>query len=87
MVFVKMAMMIHHYKRFAPNGIKVWYVAAFPAPDQNLTYEIRKWCYEAYGLPGHRPDTIETRWTDDVKYGEVTFERESDLTLFLLRWE
>lgn len=85
MVLTKMAMKIHHYKRFANNTY--YFVAAFPAPDINLTYEIRKWCYEAYGLPNYKPDTVETRWEDDVKYGEITFERESDLTLFLLRWQ
>ncbi len=70
-------MFIHtHEDRIYPT----WTVAAFSRSTPNVN-EIREWCYNAYGHPGY-----EQGWIDMFTYGEVIFQREEDLQLFLLRW-
>ena len=49
--------------------------------------EIRRWCFETFGPPGPLPDTAEVRWVDDIKFGEIIFQREEDLMLFVLKWQ
>ena len=87
-------MIVRHYirhpnagddKRTRQGGSKI--IVAFPRPDLKKVKEIREWCYATYGEPGYRSNTDETRWIDDITYGEVVLSRETDLTMFLLRWE
>lgn len=76
-------MIIHRYQ----PAYKPYYVAAFPMQSVEKSNEIRRWCVETFGQPGLRVDTHEVRWKDEVRYGEVRFDRESDLIMFILRWE
>jgi len=66
---------------------KDYFVAAFPMQDVRIQREMRTWCYNTFGEPGYRVTTDEVRWLDEIAYGEVRFSRESDLAMFLLRWE
>lgn len=63
------------------------YMAAFANPKSTMSDEIRRWCYQTFGEPGHDVDTFYTRWEDNITNGEVIFSRESDLMMFLLRWQ
>lgn len=48
---------------------------------------VRKWCYETYGTPGLRPESMYTRWHDMIlNIGRIYFAREEDVSLFLLKW-
>jgi len=70
-------MFIHTYHEYWNQG---WIVAAFARiNDVNKFLEMRQWCYDTYGKPGDR-------WKDGIAYGEVLFNAEKDLTLFLLKW-
>lgn len=75
-------MYIKHYK----VPYKNYYVAAFHSPVSNAS-EIRKWCNDIFGKPNFKQETQEVRWRDNIHYGEVLLSRESDLIMFLLRWE
>ena len=48
--------------------------------------EIIDWCHATYGAPGFLLDGKQTRWADDIWYGEVYFRDKEDLVLFVLRW-
>jgi hypothetical protein len=50
-----------------------------------LIDNIKEWCYNTYGEPGI-PTNTTSRWYDSIKYGEILFRDERDVTLFLLRW-
>ena len=79
-------MFIHHYENTRhrqPNELK--YVAAFESYPKN-EIDIRRWCYQAYGAAGLDVNNFYVRWIDHIKYGEIEFALEEDLTLFLLRW-
>jgi hypothetical protein len=70
-------MIIHTYDEYWNEG---YAVAAFPQPHHvHKVIELRGWCIEAYGEPGHR-------WKDNIQFGEVLFQDKQDLALFLLRW-
>lgn len=75
-------MYIHHYK----VPYKNYLIAAFHSPAENAK-EIKEWCRTTLGPEGYRCDTEEVRWRDNIHYGEVLFGRESDLMMFLLRFE
>lgn len=75
-------MKIHTYK----PPYKDYYVAAFPSPTNN-TKEMIEWCHRTFGEPGFLPHTQDVRWRDGIMFGEAYFARESDLMMFLLRWE
>jgi hypothetical protein len=76
-------MLIHSYQ----PPYKDYFVAAFQSPLMPfIELEIGQWCYNSFGPSGYRKGTGEVRWRDDIHYGEVTFSREEDLTLFLLKW-
>ena len=75
-------MFIHTYCEYWNRG---YVVAAFSASEA-LKLEIKKWCWQTYGSPGHQHLTAETRWLDNVKDGEVLFNNQEDLTLFVLKW-
>jgi hypothetical protein len=80
-------MFIHHYpipERY--GGYPVSYMASFHKQAPAKTAEIRRWCFETFGPPGYLVNTAETRWTDDVKHGEIVFQREADFMLFVLKW-
>ena len=79
-------MQIHHYP--IPDHVegRQRYMAAFRRQDPKKIKEIRQWCYNTYGDPGHQVNTAEIRWIDDVGAGEVVFRREEDLLLFVLKW-
>ena len=79
-------MQIHHYTLPGYDGHGNSYIAAFRTQPPNKVTEIRKWCYNTYGEPGYRVDSAEIRWQDGVSRGEVLFNREGDLMMFLLRW-
>lgn len=79
-------MHIHHYPIPRTGCDRIRYMAAFNKQLPHRTTEIRRWCFESFGPPGYLSHIDETRWQDDVKYGEIVFQREEDLTLFLLRW-
>lgn len=66
---------------------EVWYVAAFKQITKvDAVVEMKKWCWKAFGKPGHNDLTYETRWKDGVAYGEIYFSRKQDLEWFVLRW-
>lgn len=81
-------MFIHTYtqKNFDVQEpeIKKWYIAAFTLPKNH--YEIYDWCYHTFGPSGFNHNTRQTRWGDEIRYGEVYFSRREDLEWFLLRW-
>lgn len=80
-------MKIHHYKMHTDYYYQLpQFTAAFPRPNENQSQEIRRWCYNTYGVPGIRVDTDEMRWRDGILYGEIVFQREEDLSMFLLKW-
>ena len=74
-------MHIHVYKPSFRNYL----VAAFHSPVSNET-EIRQWCHDTFGKDGYDFNTQEVRWRDNIHFGEVSFGRESDLAMFLLKW-
>lgn len=76
-------MFLHRYK----PAYKNYTVVAFPVQEIDVQTEIRTWCYQTFGVPGYKTDTEEVRWVDYITYGEVRIDRESDLVMFLLRWE
>ena len=76
-------MFIHRYK----PPYKNYYVAAFPMQPTEKQDEMRIWCYQTFGNPGYKAHTPDIRWVDDIGSGEIRFNRESDLAMFLLRWE
>lgn len=80
-------MFIHTYdlKRDEDGtGEGPWHVAAFTLP-KNYN-EIIEWCYQVFGTPGFNHLTYQTRWKDEIFYGEVYFNRKEDLEWFVLRW-
>jgi hypothetical protein len=84
-------MFIHHYPLPRAGCERIRYMATFHKPrHQSLgptEQELQRWCYETYGPPGFRVNTHDMRWKDAIKYGEIEFEREADLMLFLLKWQ
>lgn len=70
-------MFIHNYK----EGKGYW-VAAFGTGKMSVNQlaDIAKWCYNTFGDPG----TL--RYIEDAQWGEVRFQNEADLALFLLKW-
>ena len=81
---VEKFMVIQQYKE--ATG---YYVAAFDTWGRNLrsglSTRVREWCVKTYG-PVNRNDST-PRWCDDTTWGEVRFRDESDLCMFLLKWE
>ena len=64
------------------------YVAAFKQLTKvDAVVEMKKWCWETFGEPGHNHLTFQTRWKDSIEYGEVFFNRKEDLEWFVLRWQ
>jgi hypothetical protein len=89
MVHIEVAIMfIRHYVMDSQDDMKR-YAAVFPASEIPVTktLEILRWCHKTFGKPGYCPLTVEARWEEHARYGEVIFYRESDLIMFLLRWE
>ena len=89
MVHIEVAIMfIRHYVMDSQDDVKR-YMAVFPASEIPVTkrLEILRWCHKTFGKPEYGPLTVETRWEEHTRYGEVIFYRESDLIMFLLRWE
>lgn len=63
-----------------------WVVAfEHTIPKMDSVDQIREWCYNAYGIPA-RPNNRDSRWEDDIWWGEIRFKHEEDLMLFVLRW-
>jgi len=81
-------MLIHHYIMDSQDDTKR-YMAVFPSIEIPFakTREILRWCHQTFGEPGYRSLTAETCWEEGARYGEIIFHRESDLIMFLLRWE
>ena len=79
-------MQIHHYPIPRQGCGRIRYMASFNKQLPHKTAEIRRWCFETFGPPGMLVNTVEIRWLDDVKYGEIVFQHEADLMMFLLRW-
>lgn len=79
-------MVIHHYPMPRQGCHRKRYMAAFNTQLPAKTLEIRRWCHETFGPSGHRIDTDEIIWVDDVKHGEIVFDREENLMLFVLKW-
>lgn len=80
-------MKIYHYHEANEQG---YYVAAFNSWGSALRGQyldernaMRAWCKECFGPVR---DVYDSRWKDDIMWGEVRFKSERDLTLFLLRW-
>jgi hypothetical protein len=72
-------MFIHHYPIPRTGCDRIRYMASFSQVDPKKVKAIRQWCFEAFGQAGGR-------WQDDVYHGEIVFQREDDLMLFVLRW-
>lgn len=66
------------------SGEGPWHIAAFTLPKHYNS--IIEWCYTTFGQPGFNHLTHQTRWKDEIFYGEVYFSRKEDLTWFMLRW-
>ena len=75
-------MKFHVYQEFWNDQ---YHVAAFNAwgsalrSEQQLRLDMRAWCQQTFGKD-------DTRWKDDITFGEVRFKDEMDLALFLLKW-
>lgn len=66
---------------------EVWYVAAFNQPHKvDEVLAMTKWCHQTFGESGHNHLTCQTRWKDEIVYGEVYFKNKDDLLMFVLRW-
>jgi hypothetical protein len=49
--------------------------------------EAAKWCYETFGSPGYRPETMTTVWEYSLDSGYIFwFKEEKHLMMFILRW-
>lgn len=69
------------------NDQELIHVITFEHADIANLNAVRKWCYETYGSPGLRPESMYTRWRDfSLQIGRVYFAREEDVSLFLLKW-
>ena len=79
-------MQIHQYFEHVDYLPRGYYVAAFRSPSYEDAYKIRLWCFESFGAAGYKVDDHEIRWQDGITYGELRFQRDEDLTAFLLRW-
>ncbi len=82
-------MFIHVYPFIHPaDPYTQRFMAAFAASKQHPSdqHKIRQWCYETFGGAGYCADTNEIRWHDSIHFGEIEFNREEDLSLFLLKW-
>ena len=79
-------MNIHHYPLPMLGCSRISYMAAFDMPHHAKTNEIRRWCVKMFGQAGYSAETAESRWTDRIKFGEIVFQYQEDLALFLLRW-
>ena len=79
---------IHTYKEIdSPYWVAAFSTTPMPA---DLTKEMSAWCYNTYG-PGLGDCRIDNspfihRWVNDIRWGEVRFSDERDLTWFILRW-
>ena len=76
-------MNIHQYQSVDIRGIRR-FVAAFPTlPTRAAEEQVRTWCEEMFGK-----STIWLHgvWEDRIRYGEVTFAKESNLALFVMKW-
>lgn len=62
------------------------YVAIFRTITLEESFAIKNWCIQTYGQSGLRAD-YKVRWYDHTLSGQVEFHDESDLTMFLLRWQ
>lgn len=56
------------------------WAVAFETPKFSQLKSMQDWCVETYG-------TDPTRWCDNIRWGEVRFRNEADVTLFVLKWE
>ena len=79
-------MHIYHYPIPREGCHRKRYMAAFKKQDPKKILEIRKWCYQTFGTPGIRVDTDTIVWQDDVQNGEIVFDREENLMLFVLKF-
>lgn len=78
-------MYLHIYQ---PNVTPPWsswaprsgWIVAFENPRFHLLRELQDWCRATYGEPS------DTRWHDQLRWGEVWFRDEADAMLFQLRW-
>jgi hypothetical protein len=49
--------------------------------------EAAKWCYETFGSPGYRPETMTTVWEYSLDSDYIFwFKEEKHLMMFILRW-
>ena len=74
---------IDQYQSVDAQGLRRFHVA-FPRPTKEAEEELRTWCEETFGK-----STIWLHgvWEDRIRYGEVTFAKESNLALFVMRWK
>lgn len=56
------------------------WTVAFETPKFSELKSIQNWCVETYG-------TDQARWFDHIRWGEVYFRDEADVTLFVMKWE
>lgn len=79
-------MLVHHYFEHVDYLEKGFHVAAFPEQHPSVDMEIKRWCWQMFGQEGYMVNSNEIRWKDSIEYGEIRFQREEDLSLFLLKW-
>ncbi len=77
-------MKLTYFKDIDEGGFN-YYLVEFPTPNSELRKEIQNWCYQSYGEPGRRR-IDKQRWIDFIRLGVIYLSRESDLSLFVLRW-
>jgi hypothetical protein len=56
------------------------WIVAFETPKFHLLQEMQNWCCDTYGPENN------TRWRDEIRWGEVWFRNESDVVMFSMRW-
>lgn len=74
---------MHTYQAIDIRGIRRHF-AAFPKlPTKSAEETMRSWCEETFGKS---TIWLHGTWEDRIRYGEISFARETDLALFIMRW-
>ena len=74
---------IDQYQSIDAQGRRRFWAAFTRLPTRTAEEELRSWCKATFGKSG---DLEHGAWHDRIQYGEISFARESNLALFVMRW-